>query len=68
MIRCHTDGGGEPDLPNIDAKFSRSSAWKLNQSGELFDMKEAAFEEKPVPAEARDAGAAAARAFAAQAG
>jgi hypothetical protein len=52
---------GSQDLPNIDAKFSRFSAWKLNQSGELFDMKEAAFEEKPVPAEARDAGAAAAR-------
>lgn len=41
--------------------YVKERGWKLNQSGELYDMKEAPFEEKLVPADSKDAGAAAAR-------
>jgi arylsulfatase A len=41
--------------------YVREDAWKLNNSGELFDMHEAPFEEKLVPPEAADAVAIAAR-------
>ena len=41
--------------------YVREPGWKLSQSGELFDMKQAPFEEKPVPADTQDAAAAAAR-------
>jgi arylsulfatase A len=40
----------------------REAGWKLNQSGQLFDMKNAPFEEIPVPADSNDAAAVAARA------
>jgi len=41
--------------------YARNDGWKLNQSGELFDMKDAPFVEKPVPADAQDAAAKTAR-------
>src|SRR5262249_51214663 len=41
--------------------YVRSEGWKLTQGGDLFDMKDAPFVEKPVPADATDAGARAAR-------
>jgi len=41
--------------------YVRDKGWKLDQAGELFDMKEAPFEEKPVPADTQDADAVAAR-------
>jgi arylsulfatase A len=43
------------------AWYVREPPWKLNNKGELFDMKDAPFEEKPVPADTQDAEAAAAR-------
>ncbi len=39
----------------------REAGWKLNQSGQLFDMKNAPFEEIPVAADSKDANAVAAR-------
>jgi len=39
----------------------REAAWKLNQSGQLFDMKNAPFEEIAVPADSKDEAAVAAR-------
>ena len=39
----------------------REAGWKLNQAGQLFDMKNAPFEEIPVPADSKDATAVAAR-------
>ncbi|MDO8541179.1 MAG: sulfatase-like hydrolase/transferase [Opitutaceae bacterium] len=39
----------------------REPGWKLNQSGELFDMSDAPFGEKLVPVDTRDAAAVAAR-------
>ncbi len=39
----------------------REAGWKLNQAGQLFDMKNAPFEEIPVPADSKDAAAIAAR-------
>ena len=39
----------------------REAGWKLNQAGQLFDMKNAPFEEIPVPADSKDAAATAAR-------
>jgi arylsulfatase A len=41
--------------------YVRSRDWKLTQSGELFDMKEAPFVEKPVAADSNDAEARAGR-------
>jgi arylsulfatase A len=41
--------------------YVRSQNWKLTQSGELFDMKDAPFVEKPVAADSADADARAAR-------
>lgn len=41
--------------------YVRDSAWKLNQAGLLFDMSQAPFEEFPVPAEATNPEAVAAR-------
>jgi arylsulfatase A-like enzyme len=41
--------------------YVRERKWKLNQSGELYDMAEAPFVEKLVPAETQSADAAAAR-------
>ena len=38
----------------VDAWYVRSSRWKLTQAGELFDMKDAPFEEIAVPADTRD--------------
>jgi arylsulfatase A len=35
--------------------YARSKRWKLTQSGELFDMSDAPFVEKPVPADTKDA-------------
>jgi arylsulfatase A len=40
----------------------REAGWKLNQAGQLFDMKNAPFEESPVAADSKDAAALAARA------
>jgi arylsulfatase A len=34
--------------------YARSQGWKLNRNGELFDMSEAPFVEKPVPADTTD--------------
>ena len=42
--------------------YARDARYKLTNSGELFDLKNAPFEEIPVPATADDAGAIAARA------
>ena len=42
--------------------YVRESSWKLNQAGELFDMKDAPFEEKPVASDSTDPEAIAARA------
>jgi arylsulfatase A-like enzyme len=42
--------------------FVREQGWKLNESGELFDMSDAPFVEKPVPATADTPGSKAARA------
>jgi len=39
----------------------REAGWKLNQAGQLFDMKNAPFEEIPVAADSKDAAAVAAR-------
>jgi arylsulfatase A len=44
-----------------DQWYVRSPGWKLTRGGELFDMKDAPFAEKPVPADAADADARAAR-------
>src|SRR5207237_995024 len=59
---------GEPGKPRewIYVKlgnkwYVRSQGWKLNQAGELFDMKAAPFVEKPVPADTTDAAARAGR-------
>ena len=41
--------------------YVREADWKLNQAGELFDMSDAPFAEKLVPAETTDAAAMAAR-------
>jgi len=41
--------------------YARSSGWKLNQSGELFDMSKAPFEEILVPADTKNPDAMAAR-------
>ena len=41
--------------------YDRESSWKLNQSGELFDMKNAPYAEPLVPADTKDAEALAAR-------
>ena len=43
------------------AWYVREPLWKLNQKGELFNMKQAPFEEKPIPADTQDAEALAAR-------
>jgi arylsulfatase A len=46
----------------LDGKwYARTARWKLNQAGELFDMSEAPFVEKAVPATMADAEAMAAR-------
>jgi hypothetical protein len=46
----------------LDARwFVRDDGWKLNERGELFDMKDAPFAEKPVPEDTTDAEAVAAR-------
>lgn len=42
--------------------YVREAGWKLNQDGELFDMKDAPFSESLVPADGKDPVAAAARA------
>ena len=39
----------------------REAGWKLNEAGRLFDMKNAPFEEIPVPADSKDGAAMAAR-------
>ncbi|PHX84716.1 MAG: hypothetical protein CK538_10550 [Opitutia bacterium] len=39
----------------------REAGWKLNQASQLFDMKNAPFEEIPVPADSKDTAAVAAR-------
>jgi arylsulfatase A len=41
--------------------YTRDANWKLTQSGELFDMSDAPFAQKPVPAESQDPAALAAR-------
>lgn len=41
--------------------YARGARWKLNKAGELFDMQEAPFVEKPVPADTKDAEALVAR-------
>ena len=41
--------------------YAREADWKLNEKGELFDMSKAPFEEKLVPADAKDDGSVAAR-------
>jgi arylsulfatase A len=41
--------------------YVRESGWKLNQAGELFDMRDAPFAEKLVDADSKDPGAIAAR-------
>lgn len=41
--------------------YVKERVWKLNQGGELYDLKEAPFEEKLVPADTKDAEAVAAR-------
>lgn len=41
--------------------YARSTGWKLTKSGELFDMSEAPFVEKPVPADSQNPEAVAAR-------
>ena len=41
--------------------YARNDGWKLNQSGELFSMKDAPFVEAPVPADSTDPAAQAAR-------
>lgn len=42
--------------------YTRNASWKLNQNGELFDLSDAPFVEKPVPVEGQNAAAKAARA------
>ncbi|MBM4143625.1 MAG: hypothetical protein FJ225_08565 [Lentisphaerae bacterium] len=44
-----------------DKWYVREDKWKLNQAGELFDMKDAPFTEPLVPADSKDPEAAAAR-------
>jgi arylsulfatase A len=44
-----------------DKWYVRSQDWKLTQSGDLFDMKDAPFVEKPVAADTKDAKALAGR-------
>ncbi len=41
--------------------YVRDASWKLTQAGELFDMSDAPFSEKPVPADTKDTKAIAAR-------
>jgi arylsulfatase A len=41
--------------------YVRDTGWKLNQAGDLFDMSNAPFEERPVPADSKDPAAIAAR-------
>ena len=41
--------------------YVKERSWKMNQAGELYDMKQAPFEEKLVPADAPDAESVAAR-------
>ncbi|HEV3143888.1 MAG TPA: sulfatase-like hydrolase/transferase [Gemmataceae bacterium] len=59
---------GEPGKPRewiyvqLGAKwYVRSPGWKLIQSGEFYDMKNAPFVEKPIPSDTKDAEAVAAR-------
>jgi arylsulfatase A-like enzyme len=44
-----------------NAWYAREAGWKLNEKGELFDMKEAPFNEILVPADSKDPAAVAAR-------
>jgi arylsulfatase A len=44
-----------------NAWYARNDGYKLNQNGELFDMKDAPFVEAPIAADSSDAAAAAAR-------
>ena len=41
--------------------YVRDDGWKLNEAGELFDMKDSPFVEQPVPADSKDEAAVAAR-------
>ena len=41
--------------------YVKEKSWKMNQSGELYDMRDAPFEEKLVPADAKEGEAVAAR-------
>jgi arylsulfatase A len=41
--------------------YVKDPGWKLNQAGELYEMKQAPFEEKPIPADTTSADAVAAR-------
>ncbi len=41
--------------------YVREAGWKLNQAGQLFDMKNAPFEEIPVPGDSKDTASVAAR-------
>jgi arylsulfatase A len=41
--------------------YARNDRWKLNEAGELFDLKDAPFVEQPVPADTKDVAAQAAR-------
>ena len=41
--------------------YVREAGWKLNEKGELFDMSEAPFAEKPVPTDSKEPAAIAAR-------
>jgi arylsulfatase A len=41
--------------------YVRDDGWKLNEAGELFDMKDSPFVEQPVPADSQDEAAVAAR-------
>jgi arylsulfatase A len=59
---------GEKDQPRAWAYnqlarkwYVRETGWKLNQDGELFDMSDAPFNEKLVPADSKDPAAIAAR-------
>lgn len=59
-------GGTEPHREWVFLQLARQwyvrdAGWKLNQAGELFDMKDAPFTEKAVPVDTKDPDAVAAR-------
>ncbi len=62
QIKGATDSPRTWAFTQLGANYHvREAGWKINQAGQLFDMKNAPFEEIPVPADSKDPAAVAAR-------